>query len=131
MTIPQFIETVFSKWGEAIKPSVGNGYSMENSTIVNELPYATLFFMGLPTNTITLDGQEATFTPSVQVDIYTKGQKALSQAYEIDNLSHESLLKMRFRRSSGPELIQSTDPSIKRLASRYTRVVGYADSLDD
>ena len=57
MTIPQFIETVFSKWGEAIKPSVGNGYSMENSTIVNELPYATLFFMGLPTNTITLEGQ--------------------------------------------------------------------------
>lgn len=131
MTILEIINTVFSRWGEKVKAKVGDNYSMENSTVINDLPYCTLYFMGLPTGASVLEGGESAVIPTVQVDIYTKGQRALTQAYEIDELSHTSLTGMGFRRSTGPELIQSTDPSIKRLTSRYSRIVGFGDTLPE
>lgn len=129
MTILEIIDTIYARWGEAVKAKVGDNYSMENSTIINDLPYCTLYFMGLPTEASVLEGDESAVTATIQVDIYTKGQRALTQAYEIDAVSHGALTQMGFRRTTGPELIQSTDPSIKRLTSRYTRVIGYGDSL--
>lgn len=105
---------------------------MENSTVVAQIPAATLYFTGLPTTDSDLEGNEASVTPTVQVDIYTKGQRALSQAYEIDEVSHGVLNGVYgFKRSYGPELIQSTDPSIKRLTSRYTRLVGLEDKITE
>lgn len=133
MTVPEIINTVYAAWSEAIsKTAVEDNCSMENSTVVAQIPAATLYFTGLPTTNSDLEGNEASVTPTAQVDIYTKGQRALSQAYEIDNVSHETLVRnFGFRRSYGPELIQSTDPSIKRLTSRYTRVLGLQDKLPD
>ena len=111
MTILEIINKVYAKWVEAIsQTAVKENYSMENSTVVNNLPYATLFFNGIPGNTWDLKGDESTVIPTLQVDIYTKGQRALTQAYEIDAVSHETLTKMGFRRTYGPELNQSTDP---------------------
>lgn len=132
MSILDIINTIFSRWGEEVSKKVGDGYSMENSTIVNELPYATLYFRGLPTTNSDLEGNEAAVTASAQVDIYTKGQRALTQAYEIDELSHDVLNGIYgMHRSFGPELIQSTDPSIKRLTSQYTRLIGLEDKLPE
>ena len=132
MTILEIINTVYARWGDSIsKTAVKDNYSMENSTVVAQIPAATLYFTGLPTTDSDLEGNEASVTPTAQVDIYTKGQRALTQAYEIDAVSHETLTRMGFRRSTGPELIQSTDPSIKRLTSRYSRVVGYGDSFPE
>ena len=133
MTILEIINTVYARWCEAIsQTAVKDNYSMENSTVVAQIPAATLYFTGLPTTDSDLEGNEASVTPTVQVDIYTKGQRALSQAYEIDDVSHETLVKkFGFRRSYGPELIQSTDPSIKRLTSRYTRLVGLEDKITE
>lgn len=131
LTVKTIIDTVFEKWSSAVSEKLGDNYSMENSETVSKLPYASLYFMGLPNGASVLDGGEAAVTPTVQVDIYTTGQRALTSAYEIDELSHEALLGMRFRRTTGPELIQSTDPSIKRLTSRYTRVCGYGDSFPE
>lgn len=129
LTIKQIVENVFSKWSEAVKSKVGENYSMENSTIVNSLPYATCYFMGLPTTDTSLEGTEESVTPSVQIDIYTNGQMALTKSYEIDELSHSAMISMGFMRSYGPELIQSTDQSIKRLTSRYTRLVGLGEII--
>lgn len=129
LTVQSIINEIFAKWGKAVIPLVGNNYSMENSAVVNELPYATMYFQGLPGAGWDLEGTEAGVSPSIQIDIYTSGQKALSKGYEIDEKSHACLTGLKFRRSYGPELIQSTDPSIKRLTSRYTRIVGYGDSL--
>ena len=131
MTVPEIINTVYAAWSEAIsKTAVEDNCSMENSTVVAQIPAATLYFTGLPTTDSDLEGNEASVTPTVQVDIYTKGQRSLSQAYEIDNVSHETLVRsFGFIRSYGPELIQSTDPSIKRLTSRYTRLVGLEDNI--
>lgn len=131
MTILEIINTVYARWCEAIsQTAVKDNYSMENSTVVAEIPAATLYFTGLPTTDSDLEGNEASVTPTVQVDIYTKGQRALSQAYEIDEVSHGVLNGVYgFIRSYGPELIQSTDPSIKRLVSRYQRIIGLGDHL--
>lgn len=131
MTALELINNIFAKWSEAIKQTpVKDNYSMENSTVVAELPAATLYFQGMPTSDSDLIGTEASITPTVQVDVYTKGQRALTQAYEIDEVSHGVLNGVYgFRRSYGPELIQSTDPSIKRLTSRYTRLFGLGDKL--
>ena len=102
---------------------------MGNSSVINSLPYASLYFIGLPGNSYDLAGDEGTVMPTLQVDIYTNGQRALTKAYEIDAVSHETLIGMGYRRVSGCELIQATDPSIKRLTSRYSRVVGFGDSI--
>ena len=133
MTILEIINTVYARWCEAIsQTAVKDNYSMENSTVVAQIPAATLYFTGLPTTDSDLEGNEASVTPTIQVDIYTKGQKALSEAYDIDDVSHETLVRnFGFRRSYGPELIQSTDPSIKRLVSRYTRLVGLEDKITE
>ena len=133
MTVLELINNIYAKWREAISQTpVKDNYSMENSTVVAELPAATLYFQGMPTSDSDLIGAEASITPTVQVDVYTKGQRALTQAYEIDEVSHSVLNGVYgFRRSYGPELIQSTDPSIKRLTSRYTRLFGIGDKLPE
>lgn len=132
MTILEIINTVYARWGESVsQTAVKDNYSMENSTTVAKLPAATLYFQGLPTSASDLEGNESSVMPTAQVDIYTKGQRALTEAYSIDELSHSALVGMRFRRSYGPELIQSTDPSIKRLVSRYTRLFGLGEKLPE
>ena len=129
LTIKTIIENTYAKWGEEISKKVGNNYSMENSSVVSDFPYASLYFLGLPGNSYDLEGDEGTVIPTLQVDIYTNGQRALTKAYEIDEISHSTLIGMGYRRIYGCELIQSTDPSIKRLVSRYSRVIGFGDSL--
>lgn len=129
LTVKSIVENTYAKWGEEISKKIGNNYSMENSSVVSDFPYASLYFLGLPGNSYDLEGDEGTVIPTLQVDIYTNGQRALTQAYEIDAVSHETLTRMGFRRATGPELIQSTDPSIKRLTSRYQRIIAYDDII--
>src|SRR5699024_12443850 len=89
MTVLETINTVYARWCEAIsQTAVKDNYSMENSTVVAQIPAATLYFTGLPTTDSDLEGNEASVTPTVQVDIYTKVKIALSQAYEIDEVRH-------------------------------------------
>lgn len=129
LTVKTIVESTFSAWGKAVSAEVGDNYSMENSATVSKLPYASMYFQGIPTSGSTLEGGEAAVTPSVQIDIYTNGQRALTKAYEIDEVSHAALLSLGYTRSYGPELIQNVDPSIKRLTSRYSRLVGLAETL--
>lgn len=131
LTVQSIIETTYAKWAEKIKEKVGNNYSMEDSGTISKFPYCSLFFLGVPGDTYTLEGDEGTVIPTLQVSVYTTGQKALTKAYEIDNVSHETLVRLGYRRSTGPELDMNTDPSIKRLLSRYVRVWGYGDSFPE
>lgn len=129
LTVKTIVETTYEKWVEKITEKVGNNYSMEDSGTTSKFPYCSLFFLGLPGDSYTLAGEEGTVTPTLQVSVYTSGQMAVSKAYEIDETSHETLIDMGYRRTYGPEFTKSTDPSIKRLVSRYSRVIGYGDSL--
>lgn len=129
LTVKSIVENTYAKWGEEISKKIDNNYSMENSSVVSDFPYASLYFLGLPGNSYDLEGDEGTVIPTLQVDIYTNGQRALTKAYEIDEISHSTLIGMGYRRIYGCELIQSTDPSIKRLISRYQRIIGFGESL--
>lgn len=129
-TVSNPIVTIYSKWKEAVEPVVGkNNTSMENSQIISKMPYANMRLMGTPTASADLNGNECAIMPAIQIDVYTNGTKALSKAYDIDSVSHASMVAMRFKRTYGPELIDGTDNSIKRLVSRYSRILGGGDSL--
>ena len=129
LTVKTIVENTFAVWGEAVSKEVGDNYSMENSAVVSKLPYASMYFMSTVGAGYDLSGSEMGINPSIQIDIYTNGQRALTKAYEIDEVSHSALLSLGYTRSYGPELIQNVDPSIKRLTSRYSRLIGLAETL--
>ena len=129
-TVSNPIVTIYSKWKEAVEPVVGkNNTSMENKQTISTFPYANMRLMGTPTASSDLNGNEGAIMPSVQIDLYTNGNKALSKAYDIDSVSHEAMVSMRFRRTYGSSLVDNADNSIKRLTSRYERILGGGDSL--
>ena len=88
----------------------------------NKTKYARIFMMGNPTRDGDLEGDECSTIPAFQVDSFAKGTKALSEVYAIDDVSHRAMVGMGFRRSYGPELIENSDSTIKRVVSRYSRV---------
>lgn len=127
-TVSNPIETIYLKWKSAVEPVVGkNNTSMENKQTISTFPYANMRLMGMPTASSDLNGNEGAIMPAIQIDLYTN--KALSKLYELDSVSHGAMVSMRFRRTYGPELLDSTDNSIKRLVSRYSRILGGGDSL--
>lgn len=129
MTILEMINQIYEKWSAAVSEKVGNNYGMKNSGTISKMPYASCVFRGIPGIAWDLGGDESAVEPTIQVDIFTTGQKALEQAYEIDAVSHETLTALGFRRYSGPAPQDNIDPSITRYVSEYRRVVGYGDKL--
>lgn len=130
MIVPYSVETIYEKWAGAVKPLVGDNFSMDNTQILASMPAATMFFMGFPTTSSSLTGDEMATTPSIQVDIYADGANALTKAYKIDEASHSLLAgKLGFQRKFGPELTPNQNNGIKRLTSRYSRTLSSGDIL--
>lgn len=113
---------VFDIWSEKLKSIKGITYSMEMSKIPSTYPYARLFPMGNPHSRSDLTGNECATIPAFQIDVFSKGRYALRNVYEIDEISHNAMIDMGFRRTYGPELIENSDNTIKRLVSRYSRL---------
>lgn len=129
VTVENPVSKVYDRWQEEIIKIVGKGnFSMSQSGTLasNKTKYARIFMMGNPTKDGDLEGDECSTVPSFQVDSFAKGTKALSEVYAIDNVSHKAMVGMGFRRTYGPELIENSDSTIKRVVSRYSRVyTGY------
>lgn len=129
VTVENPVSKVYSIWSSEIEKKVGKGnYSMSQSGTLasNKTKHARIFMMGNPGNAWDLEGDECATMPSFQVDSFAKGTKALSEVYAIDDVSHKAMVGMGFRRSYGPELIENSDSTIKRVVSRYSRVyTGY------
>lgn len=117
------VSDVYQTWSTAISTVVGENYSMERSqTIVaGKQKYARMFMLGNPTASSALGGDECATRISFQTESYATGIKALSTAYEIDAVSHASMVGMGFIRTYGPEVLENADGSIKRVVSRYGR----------
>lgn len=116
---------MFSRWLRAIEPVVGKGnYSMDESQTIasTKKTYARLFLLGSPTARSNLEGDECATMPSFQVESYASGAKGSSKAYDIDAVSHETMVSMGFRRTYGPVKQSNADNSIKRVVSRYSRI---------
>ena len=127
MDTKSIIEAVFAKWAAAISETdIGTNYSMERSETVNTLPYASLFFMSVTGQGYDLSNIECGITADVQVDIYVKSTDKLSKLYELDEVSHQAMQEMGFRRTSGISFDMS-DSGYKRLVNRYSRVIGFGD----
>ena len=124
-TVDNPVSKVYSIWSAKMEKKLGKGnYSMSQSGTLasNKTKYARIFMMGNPGNAWDLEGDECATMPSFQVDSFAKGTKALSEVYDIDDVSHKSMVSMGFRRTYGPELIENSDSTIKRVVSRYSRV---------
>lgn len=116
------IEKVYTKWANAVSTIVGNNYSMDVSKTPGTYPYARMQCLGSVLNNGDLEGDEASNTITFQIDSFATGNKALSKVYELDNASHEAMVNMYFRRTYQGETPNS-DESIKRITSRYTRII--------
>jgi hypothetical protein len=124
-TVKNPVADVFERWVTAIESTVGKGnYSMEKSVTIASAKkkYARLFLMGNPTQSTSLEGHECATVLSFQAESYASGTKDLLNAYEIDNISHEAMISMGFRRTYGPEEVENSEKSFKRIISRYSRV---------
>ena len=124
-TVDNPVSKVYSIWSTEIEKKVGRGnFSMSQSGTLasNKTKYARIFMMGNPGNAWDLEGDECATMPSFQVDSFAKGTKALSEVYDIDDVSHKAMVGMGFRRTYGPELIENSDSTIKRVVSRYSRI---------
>ena len=131
MTILEMVNQIYAKWSTAVSEKVGDNYGMKNSGTISKMPYASCVFRGIPGIAWDLKGDESAVEPTIQIDIFTTGQRALTQAYEIDGVSHETLTSLGFRRYSGPSPQDNIDPSITRYVSEYRRVVGYGGKLPE
>lgn len=125
VTVENPVSKVYSIWSAEIEKKVGRGnFSMSQSGTLasNKTKYARIFMMGNPGNAWDLEGDECATMPSFQVDSFAKGTKALSEVYAIDDVSHKAMVSMGFCRTYGPELLENSDSTIKRVVSRYSRV---------
>lgn len=125
VTVDNPVSKVYARWQEEIIKIVGKGnFSMSQSGTLasNKTKYARIFMMGNPTRDGDLEGDECSTIPAFQVDSFAKGTKALSEVYDIDNVSHKAMVSMGFRRTYGPELLENVDSTIKRVVSRYSRI---------
>ena len=124
-TVENPVSKVYARWVAEIEKKVGKGnYSMSQSGTLasNKTKYARIFMMGNPTRDGDLEGDECSTIPAFQVDSFAKGTKALSEVYVIDDVRQRAMVGMGFRRTYGPELLENSDSTIKRVVSRYSRV---------
>ncbi len=125
ITVENPVSKVYNIWSMEIEKKVGKGnFSMSQSGTLasDKTKYARIFMLGNPGNAWDLEGDECATMPSFQVDSFAKGTKALSEVYDIDDVSHKCMISLGFRRNYGPELIENADSNIKRLVSRYNRI---------
>lgn len=131
-TIESPVLEVFSRWGAAVSKITGaDNYSMDGSetNASGKKAYAQLYMLGNPITRGDLEGDECATMPSFQVNCFTSGSKALTRVYELDKISHKTMVSMGFRRTYGPEPMFFGDSGIKKLVSRYSRI--YTGTLLD
>jgi len=122
VTVDNPVEKVFKRWSEeAAKPTCGENYSMDMSKIPAKFPYMRMLYMGGTHSEGDLEGDECAITISFQIECFANGSNALSKAYDLDDVSHKSMIGMGFRRTY-QNLVENADSTIKRVVSRYSRI---------
>lgn len=122
-TVKNPVLDVFEHWESYIRTIVGENHSMDWSTQVEQVPWARLLLMGNPTRQADLEGNEIATNVSFQAESYANGRNALTDAYRIDDVSHQAMIDLGFTRTYGPELIRNNNnPLTRRVVSRYSRI---------
>jgi len=118
-TVDNPLVRVFETWGDAMEEVTEGNYSTDNTSAVAKTPFARLLLMGNYGTVYDLEGNETATELTFQVDSFASGQYALTKVYDIDDVSHQTLVSLGFQRNYGPTLTENADPSIRRVVSRY------------
>lgn len=111
-------DKVFEKWGEAVRPYVGDNYSYDEKSVKSTFPYMRLFDIDVSQADGDLEGNEAAIHIGFQVESYDSGQMASSTVKKLDLISHQAMKNMGFTRIFGGQ-VENVDVNIKRYISRY------------
>lgn len=120
---------VFDRLATAVEPIVGENCSMSVTEQVSDFPYFSVSILGNPTMKTDLEGNETHTTLSIQCESYVDGVGALIKAFKLDALAHKEMINMGFRRNYGPSVISNSQTSIKRVVSRYQRLLGHGQTI--
>jgi len=123
------IYDIFDRLAKSVYPKVGDNSSMSTTEEVSDFPYFSVKLLGYPTMRTDTEGNETHANVTIQTDSYADGAGALIKAYGIDDLAHQEMLNMGFRRTYGPTPMDNSQQSIKRVTSRYTRLLGNGEAL--
>lgn len=125
---PYSVVSVYSNWCYALaETKIGENAKLGITQSVATMPAAVMLPLGMPTLEQDLDGNETAVLHTTQIEIYANGQRAATDAYKYDEVSHKAMVAMGFKRTYGPEFKSNADNSIKRLLSRYTAVAVDSD----
>lgn len=115
---------IYDRLTKAVEPICGENTSMSVTEQVSTFPFYFVKLLGNPTLRTDLEGNETYSSPSVQCESFANGIGALNKAFSIDALSHREMINMGFRRTYGPVEEENSQRSIKRVISRYERLLG-------
>ena len=93
-------------------------------------PY--MFFNQIDNSSIAddLDNNENAVNTTVEITIYTTGNKKLTDAKNIMSLANSRMRELGFRRIYGPQQITNIyDTRICRYLARYKRIIGSSDTF--
>lgn len=118
---------LFEQWGECMKEIISeNEYSYGiSSTIANDKNvFARMFVMGNTSGRMDLENDEISTNLAVQCETYSR--IGMQKAFDIDAVSHKTMLALGFHRTYGPDITENADSKIIRIVSRYRRIyTGY------
>lgn len=77
-----------------------------------------------------LENNENAVNTTVELTVYTTGNKKLTDAKNIMNLADTRMRELGFRRIYGPQQITNiSDTNICRYLARYKRIIGSSDTF--
>ena len=124
-TVKNPVYEIFDIWKNQMQkaiPDIQVSYDPSATMAKDKKKYARLFMMGNPGSRWDLEGDECATAPSIQIESCAIDPKGSEKAYKIDDVSHQILTDLRFRRKNGPNLIANIDSRIKRVVSQYERL---------
>lgn len=120
--------TVFKvKLEKAVKCTVGRYVTPKES----QFPYCDVSIGDNSGGNYDLEGRENTQNPLIVISVYATGSLADSTCESISQKAKKIMLSYGFQCRGGPmPVVNAADPSIVRWVSRYQRVFGSGDKLE-
>ena len=120
--------TVFKvKLEKAIKCTVGRYVTPKESLF----PYVDVSIGAISGGNYDLQGNQGSKNPLIVISVYSIGSLADSTCEQISNKAEEIMLSYGFTCKSGSlPAVNATDPTITRWITRYQRIFGSGDKLE-
>ena len=129
MTITELYTSVFDQWAEGMSDTkIGTNVSADPLSTLKKLPYATMSLVSAIDTGHDLDNAASGCNMMVQTDIYVDVDTRISESMVLDEKSNEIMSSLGFRRETALSLDYDLS-GVKRIISRYNRIVGYGEFI--